>query len=251
MKLSVIKNIITSFILPFAILYLGFRLFGNLGGALVMVGFIGYVVFRQRHVFLSNKARKLFAEGNVEEADIVMKKASTAAPKNAMIHSIYGFMLLKMGKVDEAEKNLELAKNLAKTDDEKNSINSSVALLLWKKGLLDEAIHEMEVLTENYKTSATYSTLGFLYIEKGDMEKALEYNQEAYDFNSSNAVILDNYATVLFLRGDYEKAGNVFSELMSKQPGFPDAYFNYASLKEKINQPEDALDLYKKALTKK
>ena len=53
-------------------------------------------------------------------------------------------------------------------------------------------------------------------------------NIEAYEFNSTNSIILDNLAQTYFLAGDIENARRIYEELFKQNPSFPEAYYNYA-----------------------
>ena len=80
----------------------------------------------------------------------------------------------------------------------------------------------LDELIKTYETTNVYSTLGLLYNEKGDYEKALEFNLLAKDYNSSNPAILDNLGTSYFNLGEYDKAFETYQEAMKYKPTFPE-----------------------------
>ncbi|MFU0801186.1 MAG: hypothetical protein ACFWUE_11115 [Xylanivirga thermophila] len=68
----------------------------------------------------------------------------------------------------------------------------------------------LEEVQRKYNNSRVYGTLGYLLIEKGDLDKALEYNLQALDYDDEDPVILDNLAQTYYFMGDIEKAKKYF-----------------------------------------
>jgi tetratricopeptide (TPR) repeat protein len=123
-----------------------------------------------------------------------------------------------------------------------------MSLVQWKKGNLDEAINILEDVIKNYETTNVYGSLGYMLIQKGDLDKALEFNLRASDYNSSNSIIMDNLGQTYYLKGNYDKAVEVYANLMESNPTFPDAYYNYALVLKSKNEFSKALEIAKKAL---
>jgi tetratricopeptide (TPR) repeat protein len=133
--------------------------------------------------------------------------------------------------------------------DDKMNVKSNMALVLWKKGQIDDALNMLKEVFENYKTTTIYGSLGFLLILKGDLDKALEFNLEAYEYNDSNAVILDNLGQTYYLMGEYDKSKEIYKKLVSSNPSFPEPYFNYGLVMKQKGNVERALELMNQALT--
>ena len=129
----------------------------------------------------------------------------------------YGFILLKTGKLDEAQRILQECVSQGRSEDEKNLAKSNLALVLWKKGQLDQAISMLQEVIVKYKTTAIYGSLGYMLIEKGDLDEALKFNLEAL-IQPENAIILDMRLTV-HLRGNGQAEN--YSETEGKRSAFP------------------------------
>ena len=80
------------------------------------------------------------------------------------------------------------------------------------------------------------------------MDKALKFNQEAYEYNDSNSIIMDNLGQAYYLNGDYSKAAEIYEKLMAANPTFPEAYYNYGLVLLAMGKKEEALEMMKKAL---
>lgn len=127
-------------------------------------------------------------------------------------------------------------------------LKSNMALVQWKKGNLDEAINTLEEVIKKYETSNIYGSLGYMLIQKGDLDKALEFNLKASEYNSSNAIIMDNLGQTYYLRGNYDKATEIYENIMETNPTFPDAYYNYALVLKARKEYSKAIEIAKKAL---
>lgn len=239
---------LSRFILPLALVYLAYSFFGVWGAlaALVVVLVVGF--FLNRGVALQNQASNKYKKGDFEGALNDLKSAISLEPKNAKVRSTYAFLLLKLGYTDEAAVQLEEAFKLA-SDTDKNAMRVTKSLVLWKQGKLDEAIDELTDLIKDYENTNVYATLGFLLLEKGDLEKALEFNLQAKDYNSSNPIILDNLGATYLHLGEIDKALETYEEAIKCKPNFPEAFYNYAKVLEKKGDLDRALYMTRHALT--
>jgi tetratricopeptide (TPR) repeat protein len=160
-------------------------------------------------------------------------------------------LLLKNRELDKADEILQkiMGKNIQSQD--LPYIKSIKALVLWKKGELDNAAAILEEVIQTYKTTSVYGSLGCMLILQGDLEKALQFNLEAYDYNSSDNIINDNLGQNYYLLGMYDKAGEVYEKLIAKAPTFPEPYYNYGLLLEKQESFDKALEMMRKAMDQK
>jgi len=81
----------------------------------------------------------------------------------------------------------------------------------------------------------------------GDMNKALNFNKEAYEYNSSDPVILDNLGYTYYKIGNIKKAEEIYRKLIGLNPNFPEAYYNYSCVLKDLGMTESALEMAKKA----
>lgn len=194
------------------------------------------------------KANKAHASGDTDGVINWLGRAYKTGAAKPNLVTTYGYMLLKSGRLDDAMKVFEEQTRTPNiSNNELYNIQSNYALGLWKQGKLDEAISLLEKVIVNYKTTNIYGSLGYLYILKGDLEKALKFNLEALDYNSSSAVIVDNLGQTYYLMENQEKALETFKKLMELNPTFPEAYYDYALALEKQGDIEKAIEMLKKA----
>lgn len=235
------SNTLSRILLPLAILYFIYTLLGPVGGIVGLVILLLIYIYFNRSVFYQNKANKKYHNRDYEGSLADLKAAVSIDPKNAKIRGTYAFLLIKMGYIDEASVQIEEALARVKVESDKNTMLITKALVFWKQGKIDKAIKLLDELIKTYETTNVYSTLGLLYNEKGDYEKALEFNLLAKDYNSSNPAILDNLGTSYFNLGEYDKAFETYQEAMKYKPTFPEIYYNYAKMLDRNGDIEKAL----------
>jgi len=234
--------------LPVLAIYLLFRI-NTFAGVIGLAAFILIAVIANRALIYRIRGQAEYAKGNLENAAKQFGKAVQLQKSNVEMKVNYGFILLKTGKLDEAQRILQECVSQGRSEDEKNLAKSNLALVLWKKGQLDQAISMLQEVIVKYKTTAIYGSLGYMLIEKGDLDEALKFNLEALEYNAENAIILDNAAHLYHLRGEMDKAEELFLKLKEKDPRFPEAWYDYGRYLEDSGRREEAAEMYEKTLS--
>ena len=243
--LILIKCILTLMVIAIAFSYRT-----SIGIALAAIC-LAYLLFSIRAGIFRFIGSIQYSKKDFEKAVIWFKRAyenGKSKPRSAIQ---YAYLLLKSGNIDESERIFKSLIDSQLQTDDLMFARSNLALVLWKKGDLDGAVNMLEDIFSSFKTSTIYGSLGYLLILEGDMQKALKFNLEAYEYNSKNPVILDNLGQTYYLAGDYEKAVEIYKKLMSLNPTFPEAYFNYGLVLVKKGEAKDALLNMQKALNYK
>lgn len=160
----------------------------------------------------------------------------------------YSYILILKGELDEAEKVLEKLSKQKTLKDEIINLRLNQSLIYWKRNQLDAAIDLLLSTYKDYKTMIIYQNLGYFLILKGDYNRALEFNQEAYEYDNDNIGILDNLAENYFFVGEYDKAIEIFDKIIHRKPSFASPYYYYALTLHKIGKKEEALEMLKKGL---
>lgn len=248
--MQILKALFIKLILPIAIVIILF-ITNPLLGFLGILLWCGYQLYSNKSRIYAIQATSNYSKGNLTKSLELFKKATSSGKVAPAVTISYGYLLLKTGNIVEAEKVLTSAINSNILQDEKMMAKSNLALVLWKKDQLDDAVTLLEEVIENYKTTSIYGSLGFLLILKGDLEKALSFNQEAFEYNSQNSIIIDNLAHTYYLIGEYDKAQELFEKLMAltPPPAFAEAYYDYGLLLKAQNKKEEALAKFEKAQT--
>jgi tetratricopeptide (TPR) repeat protein len=243
---SRIKSLLLYFILPAAAVVLLFKA-DALTGAAAVLAYIAAAMYFQRAALYQVKGRFSYSKGNIADAVKWFQKAYKTGRCKPGDEVSYAYLLLKIGNADEAEALLNSTIKKYYASEDRWYAKSNLALVLWKKGDLDAAVSMLEEVIREFKTTTVYGSLGYLLILKGDLDRALEFNLEASEYNRTNAIIQDNLGQVFYLRGEYEKAYEVYDKLIPSNPAFPEAYYNYGLVLVKRNEPGKALEAFRKA----
>ena len=235
-------------LVPIIAIFILFKL-NTIVGIIATIAFLLLVIIVNKSMLYRLKAQIEYGKGNLHNSIKWFSKAANVKNAKADVLVNYGFVLLKAGRFDESKQILTKAMSKSITQDAKNFAKSNLALVVWRTGDLDKAIEMLKEVIAEYKNTAVYGSLGYLLIEKGDLDEALKWNLEAYEYNSDNAIIQDNLAHLYHLRGEMDNADELFEKLMKNQPSFPEAYYDYALYLEDINKAEDARQMYEKSLS--
>lgn len=162
----------------------------------------------------------------------------------------YTYYLLREGRVGKCEEILSsmLAFRTQKPQ-ERNKAKANHAMLLMKTGRVYEAVEELEEILPTYKNTSLYANLGFCYLVQGDMQKAQKFNEEAYEYNSDDPIIIDNMMQTYAKLGQFDKAFELSEKLMEKKPAFREAYYDTAVVEYQLGKKEDAVSRLEHALT--
>lgn len=165
----------------------------------------------------------------------------------------YSVLLLRSGEEGVYTKVREMLVKAQKapdlTDDRRQQLLMNYAIAVWKLGDLDKAISTLEASHRSAPCSLTYQSLGFLYIETGDAEKALEYNMEALEYDDEDSVTLDNLGQIHYrLLGDKEAALPYFKKAHENRPSQIDTLYFLALYDEEAGRLDEAAQKLETAL---
>ena len=136
----------------------------------------------------------------------------------------YSVLLLR----DGGEENyLKVKKLLAKiqkspelSKEERSQLLMNFAVADWKLGNKQKAIDLLEASHRERPCGLTYQTLGFLYVDAGQLDKALSFISEALDYDDEDPVVLDNMGQYHYrLTGDKQQAKGYFDKAHAVKPG--------------------------------
>ncbi len=232
------------FIAAIYLIYTAFtvNLFVGIGATVLLVA---YGCFKWYPSFCVAKAMNVYPK-NPEKALTWFSRAEKIR-MNIKQMQTYAYYLMREGKVEKSEELYKKLLTAGLKPELRLRIRSDYAVLLLKTGRIDEAITELEEITVHFSNTITYGTLGYLYLLKDNVRKAVNYNNEAYDYNSDDPVILDNMTQLHIKLGDYNEAKKYADELLEKKPYFVEAYYDAAYVYMKLGDIERAKELIEDA----
>jgi len=215
------------------------------------------------------KARKAFSKGEKDTAKKHLQTLLNRKP-NEEAYVLYAYQLVKDGEEKAAlalfeekilpfyEKEVKVLKaqiteknkfkNERKISRSEINVFTNYALVLWQSGNREKAVKVTEELFDKYKTTMIYGNLSYYYVLSGELEKAESCALEGYNFSPDDMTILDNLGYIFYLKGDYGKSEEYYQKLISKNPTFPDAWYNYANTLLALEKKDEAKQNLSKCL---
>ncbi len=216
-------------------------------GKLIMLAAIVYLIVKRSDI-IAGAARIVYARGKTEKAMKMYDFAYKIGKMKFNPNLNYAYLTLKNGDIEKADKLFNMLRMTPLKPQEKMQLKASHALVFWKKGEVSEAIEMLEEVIEKVPTTATYGSLGYMYIYSGQYQKALDFNLKAYDYNSSDIIITENVALIYFKLGEMDKAKEYYDKLIAMNPPFPDCLYEYGQFLIKCGDTQRGIEYYKKAL---
>ncbi|MBN2853602.1 MAG: hypothetical protein JXQ23_12770 [Clostridia bacterium] len=218
-----------------------------LEGLLVLFAYIVFRFYDERDKVNSFFGKRAYLKGKYAKAVNLYSKAFKTNKAEPKVCISYCYSLILTGDFTKASEVLAIVRGMKDIDSIKSQILICENLLLWKiENRLVKAIIELEKAPEELKNTSYFHILGKMLIENNDMEKAKQFNEDAYRYNNKNEHILENLIRIYCMTEDYEKALKVIPVLMKQKP-FTKNAFHYAGLAyEKTGDQLNAQKMYQK-----
>ncbi|NLB80469.1 MAG: hypothetical protein GX800_02375 [Clostridiaceae bacterium] len=164
------------------------------------------LILWQRGNICASIAKLLYARGNLRSWKKWFEIAQRLGGMSFNNKVLHAYLLLKEGELEKANKLFALLSMDRLTPQQKLQLKGSYALVFWKNGEVGTAIEMLEEVIEKAPSTSVYGSLGYMYAFNNNLSRALEFNQMAYDYNNTNAIIVDNLAFTHYKRGEFEEA---------------------------------------------
>lgn len=176
------------------------------------------------------RALTAHGKGNTDEAYTLYNEAyAEGKMQKARFLLPYSILLLRNGEYEKAR---EVLKKVEKapggiTPDQRNQMLTNYAVACWKLDRLDYALELLWQVYRKGENGTINGTLGFLLIEKGDLEEAVTFNKMAVEYDDEDAIALDNLAQTYYrLAGDKDEARKWFEKaIVHKESAIDTNYF--------------------------
>jgi len=160
------------------------------------------------------------SKGDMEGAIQLYQEAIDRGASKPIYILHYSVLLIRKGDYQKARELLvKYQKSAGLTAEQKVSWRVNYAACVYRMGELEKAIDVLERLHAINPCGMIYQTLGYLYVEAGDLEKAMSFNLAAIGYDEEDPVCLDNLAQTYYrLANDKEKAKTYFDKAYSIKP---------------------------------
>lgn len=256
--MTILFSVLAAIILVMGLGFLAPCLPGNelLGGSfyqvvsILLAIAISAVLNRPMLCFMS--ANSAYKKGEYKKAVEKYKKAYKAKGLSVEMKIYCAYILLKEGDKQFCEEILTKLSNKKLNAYQKNTFDTNYALLLWKKGQLDEAIELLKEVWERAETVNVAGSLGALLLIKarqtGDYAEALEFCEATNERFTYERSIMANLGEAYYSTNRNAEALKIFDELTDCGITTPAPYYYYALALIRAGEAERAQEMLKSAL---
>ena len=203
-----------------------------------------------KKMFAARKALMAHSKGDTEGAYAQYTALYDAGNLTDVKYLLpYSILLLRRNEFEKAREVLKKAEKSPGgiTPEQRATLLTNYAVCSWKLGKTDYALELLEEVHRKNPCGNSYATLGYLLVEAGDFEKALEFNRQAVDYDDEDPLALDNMGQTYYRLGGEEgkkEALKWFKKAVKFKPDAVDTnYFlalydvdagDYAAAREKL-----------------
>jgi tetratricopeptide (TPR) repeat protein len=236
--MSIVKRLLPALAVIVALLF-AFRSHWAIGlaaaGLLLLYG-----VYSSLPTIYAQMGNVAYLRGDQGKALSLLEKASGMRRALPRHHTAYAYLLLKAGQPARAEQLLTEALREALAGMDRMQVKLNLATAFWLQGKREEAIALLEETHEEYRNTTVYGNLGYFKLLNGNLEEALAFNLEAYEYNDNDLTIMDNVAQNYFLLGRMEEAAEMYGKVIAKAPKHAESYYYYARTLIRLGRTDDA-----------
>lgn len=136
----------------------------------------------------------------------------------------YSVLLLRDGTEESYQKVKRMLAKIQRapelTADDKPQLLTNYAVADYMLGNMEKAVKLMEAAHRERPCGLTYQTLGYLYVEAGDAEKAIAFCKEAMEYDDEDSICLDNMGQAYYrILDDKAAAKPYFDQAHELKPG--------------------------------
>jgi len=199
--------------------------------------------------FKARKASVLVNKGDSEGAMKLFEEAYNEGLKEINALLTYSVLLIRAGKYQQAREMLVKIQKYPMNEGNRRQLMVNYASCAYKLGNVQKGIELLERMHQKGPSGMVYQTLGYLYVEAGEYEKAIAFNMEAYEYDDEDAITLDNLGQAYYRLGnDKEKAKEFFEKALEVKPGQIDTLYFLAQYDIEAGDKEAAKAKLEKAL---
>jgi len=182
-----------------------------------------------------------------ETLELAVQTAAILGPGDNEGHLILGYVYRQLAELDRACQHFHLAGEAAET---RLIARMELSFCLQDAGRRDDAVAVLRALQAEYPDDPELANnLGYFLAEQGeDLAFAEELVRQALRSDPRNGAYLDSLGWVFFQRGDYGEAFNWLVEAANARPEDPTILEHLALTLLRMGKPEEAIDLFRRAL---
>jgi len=174
----------------------------------------------------ARKASAMCSKGDIKGAMKLYEECvneGLTEPRSLLTYSV---LLIRDGQYKAARELLVKMQKYQMSEADRCQLFVNYASCVYKMGELQKGIELLERQHAKQPNGLVYETLGYLYVESGDYEKALAFNTAAYEYDDEDAITLDNLGQTYYRLGNDKAAAKpYFEKALEARPGQIDTLY--------------------------
>jgi tetratricopeptide (TPR) repeat protein len=189
-------------------------------------------------------------QGKITEAIEFIQSSIQKNPENAEFRLYLATFYEENGELDKAVESLQYGLNL---DQENDQLYFRLGVVYDKMNRKNDSIEAMKsALKQDPNNPSTLNYLGYTYADMGqNLDEAEDLIQQALTFKPDDGYIIDSLGWVFYQKGEYQKALEYLEKAAQMVPDDPTILEHTGDTYLKLNLPRKALECYRLALIKK
>lgn len=190
-----------------------------------------------------------YNKGNRSKALKLLKNAHMSSAGKMRNTYNYSYILLREGQIDDAKTAVKYALLRPNVSEAEVCQGKEIlSMIYYKQGNYEKATEVMQYVFERYVNSNVYGALGYYKI-LSKSEDAEKFNLEAYDYNNTDKVILDNLVQLYYDKGDFETAKKYSDEALALTSTGIETFYHAGLVQKALGNASEAIENFKKALS--
>jgi len=212
----------------------------------VLIAAYMYATRVKRMAFMANFH---FMQGNKEQGKMLAQRAFANNTTNPALYLNYAVVLIHEGNAEEAFGYLDKAEEFNKDLFMQKSIEITRASCNQVAGKTDVAVTLLEAMREKYEyvSHGALSTLGFLYIMQGELDKAKEASEAAIEDKPDANAAWDNLGQIAYRQKDFARAKECFNKALEIRADFAESLYYMGCISEEEGDAAKADEYFNKA----
>ena len=187
-----------------------------------------------------------YEEGNFDEAAELLTQALELDPGAAYIHYVLALIQTQKGELDQA---VAEAKSALEGDPGLIDAHKLLGEIFLAAKKPDKAIvHLKKVVEAEPEEEEGYLKVGVAYVQAGELSQATKTFKDLLAKNPNSLAAMLALGRLYRQAGLLSLAENHYREILQRQADFSPAFLELGEVYEKMEQPKDALELYRQGL---
>lgn len=184
-------------------------------------------------------------EGEEEKAFDTAQRLLEIKPDSELVHlALYKFYL-NNGETGKAVNSMKIVSRSDQIDmlTKYQALNDFLMFVSENPSLEKDLVEIVEIFSQEENNNKVYRELGTYFLEKGQVEQALDYFERALEVEDSNFDLFKNALLLQLDFGKYQEAAVLGKNAIERFPSQPLLYLLYASALNHMESYEEAADI--------